>query len=276
MLESERPIGIIDSGIGGFSVARRIRELLPEEDLLYFGDGANTPYGNHSAEEILELARYMLRFMDERGVKALLVACNTISCLMDQYQDETNCPVFSVVQAGVRAVGELPIKKVGVISTVFTHSTGCYARLIQATAPDKTVVSHGCANLAGLIERYLGDPAGRELVDADLQLELDGLVTQDRIGCCVLGCTHYPLVEENIHRLYPDLPLVDPARQMTRELKGYLERRGLRNSGDNVGSLEIYTTGSVEEYAQKARSAGLEPVQSVEHYPPMKRSLVEM
>ena len=82
MFSKESPIGIIDSGIGGFSVARKVQKLLPRENLVYLGDGANTPYGNHTAEEILTMTRYMLRFMEEKGVKALLVACNTISCLI--------------------------------------------------------------------------------------------------------------------------------------------------------------------------------------------------
>ncbi len=90
MFSKESPIGIIDSGIGGFSVARKVQKLLPRENLVYLGDGANTPYGNHTAEEILTMTRYMLRFMEEKGVKALLVACNTISCLIDQYRDEMN------------------------------------------------------------------------------------------------------------------------------------------------------------------------------------------
>ena len=95
MFSKESPIGIIDSGIGGFSVARKVQKLLPRENLVYLGDGANTPYGNHTAEEILTMTRYMLRFMEEKGVKALLVACNTISCLIDQYRDEMSCPVLS-------------------------------------------------------------------------------------------------------------------------------------------------------------------------------------
>ena len=86
MATKTSPIGIIDSGIGGFSVALKMQQQLPHENLLYFGDGGNMPYGNHSAEEILTMTRYMLRFMEERGVKALLVACNTISCLIDQYR----------------------------------------------------------------------------------------------------------------------------------------------------------------------------------------------
>ena len=144
MFSKESPIGIIDSGIGGFSVARKVQKLLPRENLVYLGDGANTPYGNHTAEEILTMTRYMLRFMEEKGVKALLVACNTISCLIDQYRDEMSCPVLSVVQAGADAVKDLDVHKVGVISTCFTASTHCYPDLIGKAAPDKVVISHCC------------------------------------------------------------------------------------------------------------------------------------
>ena len=135
MSKQNRPIGIIDSGIGGFSVARRVRRQLPHENILYFGDGGNNPYGNHTAEEILSLTRYMLDFMRQRQVKALLVACNTISCLIDEYRREMDCPVLSVVQAGAESVAHLSQKRVGVISTCFTASTGCYPALIAQLSP---------------------------------------------------------------------------------------------------------------------------------------------
>lgn len=268
MFHKDSPIGVIDSGIGGFSVARKVQKLLPHENLLYFGDGANTPYGNHSAEEILDMTRYMLRFMEEKGVKALLVACNTISCLIDQYRDEMTCPVLSVVQAGADAVHQLPqVDKVGVISTVFTHNTGCYAQLIGQSSPEKTVISHGCPNLAILVEQHVGDPAARHLIDADLQRELAPLVEGDKIQYCVLGCTHYPLVADNITALYPGLTLLDPAEQMAKTVLTYLQEKDLVNDGPGHGTLEIYTTGSVEEYTQKAAKVGLDPVTCVRSYP---------
>ena len=203
MITKESPIGVIDSGIGGFSVARKVQKLMPHENLLYLGDGANTPYGNHSAEEILTMTRYMLRFMEDHGVKALLVACNTISCLIDQYRDEMSCPVLSVVQAGADAVAQLPAHKVGVISTCFTASTHCYPDLIGKVAPDKQVISHGCPNLANLVERNVGNPAGQAAIDDDLRENLEQLVNEEKVECCVLGCTHYPLVEENINPCIP-------------------------------------------------------------------------
>ena len=270
MATKTSPIGIIDSGIGGFSVARKVQQQLPHENLLYFGDAGNNPYGNHSAEEILTMTRYMLRFMEERGVKALLVACNTISCLIDRYRDEMSCPVLSVVEAGAQAVAQLRAHKVGVISTCFTHSTRCYPDLIGKTAPDKVVVSHGCPDLANLIERSMGDPAGQPAIDADIQTNLEELVNEEKVACCVLGCTHYPLVEENIHRLYPGLELVDPADQMTKTIRAYLQENGLVNDQEALGTLDIFTTGSVEEYQKKAEKVGLGPITSVQAYPVMK------
>ena len=148
------------------------------------------------------MTRYMLRFMEDHGVKALLVACNTISCLIDQYRDEMSCPVLSVVQAGADAVAQLPAHKVGVISTCFTASTHCYPDLIGKVAPDKQVISHGCPNLANLVERNVGNPAGQAAIDDDLRENLEQLVNEEKVECCVLGCTHYPLVEENICLLY--------------------------------------------------------------------------
>ena len=212
-------IGVIDSGIGGFSVARRVQELLPQENILYLGDGANTPYGNHTAEEILEMTRYMLRFMDSHNVKALLVACNTISCLIDQYRDEMRCPVLSVVQAGADAVAATPYQRVGVISTCFTAQSGCYPNLIHKQAPERQVFSHGCPDLANLVEQNVGDPAAQPAIDAEIRAGLDGLVNVDHIQCCVLGCTHYPFLRAAITAaLPPETELIDGNAGITAQL----------------------------------------------------------
>lgn len=271
MTEKDQPVGIIDSGIGGFSVALCMQRKLPHEDLLYFGDGGNMPYGNHSAGEILEMTRYMLRFMEERKVKVLLVACNTISTLIDQYRGDMSCPVLSVVEAGAEAAASMSAKKVGVISTCFTDSTRCYPSSIEKLAPEKVVFSHGCPDLARLVETYVGDPAGGEILDKDIQANLDDLVHRDRIDCCVLGCTHYPLVAENIHRLYPELPLIDPAEHMVQTVGAYLQEKGIQNDQKAQGTLEIYTTASVAEYQEKAERVGLSPITAVREYPIMKQ-----
>ena len=96
------------------------------------------------------------------------------------------------------------------------------------------------------------------------------MVERDKIQCCVLGCTHYPLVADRIRRLYPELPLIDPAEEMARSLADYLERSDLAREGRGEGKLTIYTTGDVEEYTLRARQVGLERVDSVQFYPPME------
>lgn len=271
MSHVDAPVGILDSGIGGFSVVKQVQKLLPVEDLLYFGDGAHIPYGNHPREIILDMARYMFRFMEERGVKALLVACNTISCVLDGCAEELSGPVFSAVQAGADAAARLEADKVGVISTVFTHNSRVYPQKIQDQSPRKVVVlSCGCPDLARLVEHSLGDPSGMALVEENLHRELDHMVLEDKVDCCVLGCTHYPLVADSIHKLYPGLPLIDPAEEMARSLKAYLDRENLNRPRRTPGTLTVYTTGDVEEYVLRAAQVGLERVSKVEYYPPMR------
>ena len=268
MYHKNSPIGILDSGIGGFSVARPLQRLLPGEELLYFGDGANIPYGNHSQENIVTLARYMFDFMQRREVKLLLVACNTISCVIDACADAVACPTVNAVQAGADEVAELDVGKVGVISTVFTHNSRCYPTRIKAQSPRKVVVlSCGCPDLARLVEHNLTDPAGMKDVEENLRLELDDMVLREKIEALVLGCTHYPLVTDRIEKLYPGLPLIDPAVRMARDARIYLEREGLARTGEEPGKLTIYTTGNVEEYTQRARQVGLERVEAVYSYP---------
>ncbi len=258
MQQNTRPIGIIDSGIGGFSVTKKVQKLLPHENLVYLGDGANTPYGNYSQQDILTLTRHMISFMEKKEVKALLVACNTISCLIQYYRDDIACPVLSVVEAGAQAACSQNGQRIAVISTCFTASTGCYPDTIGALDASRTVISHGCANLAGLVEQNIGDPNALPLIDDDLRQELTSLI-EEHPDCCVLGCTHYPLVEDRISAILPQIPLIDPAQQMAETVEQYLNDHNLANHSEVPGRLDIYTTSTIQEYAEKAARVGLAP-----------------
>lgn len=262
MFSKTSPIGIIDSGVGGFSVAVRVRRLLPREHLLYLGDGANTPYGNHTEGEILSLTRRMLRFLRDSEIKALLVACNTISCLNDRFRDEMDCPVLGVMEAGAAAVQALGPDRVGVLSTCFTASSQRYPRLIARLSPNTRVYSRGSRDLAEVVERCIG--TGREArIDRAIVENLTPLVREEGLTYCVLGCTHYALVRDRIHRLFPELTLIDPAERMARELRAHLSEGGLLNDGDGPGRLDIFTTGDAAEYRRTAEAVGLTPVTSV-------------
>ena len=244
-----------------------MQQLLPGEDIIYFGDGAHIPYGNYPRQRIIHMARYMFEFMEQQQVKALMIACNTISCLVESCEDVVSCPVFNAVQAGADAASRLDVEKVGVISTVFTHNSRCYPRKIQQQNPKKLVIlSCGCPDLARLVEHNLGDSVGMAEVEENLRLELDGMV-REGIECLVLGCTHYPLVEDRIHKLYPELELIDPAKQMALDLVEYLKENDLSAQRRTAGTLRIYTTGDVEEYALRAKQVGLKQVREVLSWP---------
>ena len=271
MSKRNDPVGILDSGIGGFSVVKQVQRLLPGEDILYFGDGAHVPYGNHPEETIVALSRYMFEFMERQKVKVLLVGCNTISCVIDRCADLVSCPVFDAVQAGVSGALADGGDKVGVISTVFTHSCQTYPRQIRARgAGELTVCSRGCPNLASLVEHNLGSGDGMEQVEEELRRELGELVEKEKIRCCVLGCTHYSLVSDRIRKLFPELDLVDPAMEMARSLREHLQGNDLARQDEEKGTVTIYTTGDVKEYALRAEQTGLQRVARVSAYPALE------
>lgn len=253
------PVGVFDSGVGGFSVVREIQKILPGEDVVYYGDSANMPYGNRSGEEILHLTRQILAFLERRGVKAAAVACNTISSLIDRYRDDYPFKIFSVIEAGAASVATLDADCVGVIGTVFTTRSGAYHRLINAVRPGMKVYVQGCPNLARLID---GGDLRPESIDPELRAAVEPLLAQAPIRHLILGCTHYPLVSGHLNRLYPQLTLIDPAHEQALAVKRFLEAQGLLNDAGS-GSLELNTSGDAAQYAEAARRFGLKEPRAI-------------
>ncbi len=266
MNPSTQPIGIIDSGIGGYTVAKAVQKLLPQEDLLYLGDGANAPYGNRTQEELIKLAKYTVSFMMDHQVKLLLVACNTISCLSAHYLDLISCPVLFVVESGARGAAQVKANKIGVISTNFTYQNQMYPRFIQKIAPDKEIFACGSTHLVKLIEENHQDQDSHDAICQELRHCLDPLVEKG-IECCVLGCTHYPLVEKQLEMCYPQLTFCDPAQQMALEAQQLLNDNDLLNKLG--GKLDVFTTGNPALQENHLKQVGLEPVNSLQFHPPL-------
>ena len=265
MLNANAPIGVMDAGLGGFTVVRELQKLLPREDIVYLGEGKYQPYGNRSEAEILHLTRQILTFLRGCGVKVVAVACNTISTLIEQYQPDFDFKIFSIVQAGADDVARLKPSEVGVLSTMFTAKTGQYARLIREKLPQTKVYAQGCPWLARIIEDGDFDQAR---IDTELRSTLGTLAAaHPSLSSLVLGCTHFPLVAENIRRLYPQFTqLINPAASQACMVRDYLEReKALRNDG--IGSLRICTTSDPEVYRRMAGVVGLEKISSVELVP---------
>lgn len=252
-MDKYRPIGVFDTGVGGFSTVRELRKILPAEDIVYYGDSANMPYGNKSAAEILRMTRQILQFMAEQNVKAAAVACNTISTLIDEYRDDYPFKIFSIVEAGASCAAALGGACVGVIGTVFTARSGAYSRLINAAEPRMKVVTAGCPDLARLIDSGCRD---QKTIDAEIRRAVDEILEQAPVTHLILGCTHYSLVTGDVRRLYPQIALIDPACEQAAAVKRWLEGEKLLNDAP-PGKLRMYTDVEPQRYSEAVKRFGL-------------------
>ena len=267
MLHSAAPIGVLDAGFGGYTVVKELQRILPEENIIFFGDGKNQPYGNRSREEILFLVRQCLAFFEQKGVKFVAVGCNTISTLIDEYKDEFPFPISSIVRAGSDALVSLRPPKAILLSTVFTAKSGCYERYVLSDCPEMQIIPCGSKWLARLIED--GD-FDREKIKKELHDSLDEAVSQHPDADTVIqGCTHFPLVADMIRELFPQFTnLINPAAVQAQQVKTWLEHSGLLNR--NGGNLNIYTTSDCQVYTRLAQLVGLRMTAPVELAPAPK------
>ena len=268
MQNDTRPIGVMDAGLGGFTVVKELQRILPREPIVFYGDGKNQPYGNRSEEEIVYLARQCLDFLKEQQVKAVAIACNTISTVIDQLRDGYPFPIFSIVQAGSDDVIRMKLREVGLLATVFTAQSGCYERLIRQADPAVEVYPQGCPMLARIIEDGTFDQAR---LHTELEQTLGALAAaHPGLSALILGCTHYPLVKDMIQERYPQFTtLINPAATQAEQVRDYLtQKQELDEGGD--GSFRIYTTSDCQVYRNMARIAGLREPASIELVPAPK------
>ena len=253
MFQNERPIGVIDSGVGGLTVVRQLQRLLPGEDIVYYGDSANVPYGNRSEDEIFSLTMKMLRFLETQQVKCVAIACNTISTLADCLRPECPFPIISIVETGADYVVREKLPRVGLIATEFTVKKGAYDARIHAQAPDCEVVSKGSPNLAALIDK--GD-FNQSAINEEITENVDVILAKAPVTDLLLACTHFPIVADNFRACFPQLRLIDPAEQQADAMKNLLVYRKLSNP-QTRGKLTIHTSGDPEVYAAVAKRLNL-------------------
>jgi glutamate racemase len=195
-LKTAGPIGVFDSGVGGLTVLRSIREAFPFEDLIYLGDTARVPYGNKGAETVRRYAVNVARFLVDRGCRALVIACNTASAqALDAVMQSVDVPVVDVIRPVAQYIGEGTAQTVLVLGTRGTVGSGAYPREIARTGRTLTVVQQPCPLLVPLAEEgWLQGDVPSQVVRRYLQPVLSGLA----VDTIVLGCTHYPLLRDVI------------------------------------------------------------------------------
>lgn len=220
------PIGVFDSGIGGLTVVREIVARLPAESIVYFGDTARVPYGPKSPETVRRYAREAAAFLLSRGVKAIVVACNTATAAAaDALAAELDVPVLGVIEPGARAaVAASRTGRIGVIGTVGTINSGAYDLAVRRLLPGARVYAQPCPLFVPLAEEGLLDGEATRLVAESYLAPLRAL----DVDVLVLGCTHYPLLRPLIAGIMgPGVTLVDSGAETAAELHRVLDRRGL-------------------------------------------------
>ncbi len=250
-MSDTRPIGVFDSGLGGLTVVHELREALPNERLIYLGDTLRCPYGGRSIDAIRTFSREITTFLMKQNVKMIVVACNTVSAvaLQDVIEVAGNIPVLGVVGPGCRAALHTSVdKRIGVIGTKATVRAGAYGNGIRALDERVTVYEKACPLLVPLVEEGFAENKVTELM---LEEYLDELVDFG-VDTLVLGCTHYPLLSKQIHRVLGGrIEVIDSAWWTAREAKQILGDRG-ELAVEREGNDRFYATDMTEEFTRLA------------------------
>lgn len=244
-------LGIFDSGLGGLTVFSALHRYLPQEPLVYLGDTARVPYGNKSAATVQRYAREDAQFLIQRGVKALVVACNTASAFaLESLQQEFQVPIFGVIEPGVRAaVAATRHKKIGVLGTRGTIASGAYEKELLALDPELKIFSQACPLFVPLVEEGWHESAEMRSIAASYAAPL----LQAEVDTVILGCTHYPLLKPVLSEIFgPRVQLIDAGRVLAEELKLFLESKNLLASPDSP-QLEVFATDIPQRFAELGR-----------------------
>jgi glutamate racemase len=248
-----RPIGVFDSGLGGLTAVRSLRHILPEENLIYFGDTARVPYGGRSRETLLKYARQDVRFLRSFDLKAILIACGTISTTaLSVLQSENDLPVVGVVEPTCRrAAAVTENQKIGLIATQASVRSGAYEAQVAKLAPDVKVIGKSCPLFVPLVEngRFR---RGDTVIETVAREYLEPL-RDTGIDTLILGCTHYPLLTDIIGDVMgPDVTLVSAGEESAFELKRMLKSGGLRADAARGGSVKFYVSDREEDFERIA------------------------
>ena len=220
------PLGVFDSGIGGLTVARALFERLPGESVIYFGDTARVPYGPKSPDTVRRYSAEILDYLVKRGVKAVVVACNTSTAhALDHLRGRSPVPVVGVIEPGARAAARASRSgRIGVIGTAGTIQSGAYERAIRAARADARVHARACPMFVPLVEEGWFDHPATELIAREYLEPLQ----QAGVDALVLGCTHYPLLKPLLARLLGSgVALIDSAEETAKQVTAALGEGGL-------------------------------------------------
>lgn len=244
-------IGVFDSGIGGLTAVKAISAVVPNENIIYFGDTLRMPYGNKSKESILHYAQQNVRFLESMGVKIIVAACGTVSSYIKKIS--SHIPIFEVITPACKAALRVTRNsKIGVIGTKAAIDSNSYAECISIVREETKCWQMACPLLASLIESGNIKYENNDLRNL-LNLYISPLIEND-IDTLILGCTHYPLVGSVIKRMFGSkINLINPSEELAEVIKLYLKDNNLNRESKKGSIQKFYVSGDVRKFLLNAR-----------------------
>ncbi|WP_446456167.1 glutamate racemase [Tuanshanicoccus lijuaniae] len=256
-LMKELPIGIIDSGFGGLTVVKQSLKQLPNESIIYLGDSARCPYGPRPLSQVKEFIWQMTNFLLEKGIKMLVIACNTgTAAALEEIRATLSIPVIGVIHPGSRAaIKETQNQRIGVIGTQGTINSLLYEQVILEKANHLSVKSVAAPEFVSIVEENRMDDAKTpDIVKTQLQSLID-----EEVDTLVLGCTHYPIIRDVIQMAMGDsVSLIDSGVETINEVSTLLDYFNLSRSAQEAlecpATMDIYTTGEADRFETVAKT----------------------
>ena len=242
----KRPIGIFDSGVGGITVLKEIKETLPKENIIYLGDTKNFPYGNKSKEDIIKFSIDNVQKLLEQNVKTIVIACGTAtSQAIEVLKEKFDIPIIVIIEPTVKYIKNQKFDKVGVIATDGTIKNGAWERKLKDQIPNIHVVNKACPMLATIAEEGKAKSRkGRSVIKEYMKP-----FKEQKINKIILGCTHFPIYEQIIkEELEYDVELINTGKFISLELEQILKKNNLENDNFNKGNIIIDLTKQEEQF----------------------------
>ncbi|MFY7842573.1 MAG: glutamate racemase [Rhabdochlamydiaceae bacterium] len=260
--KKEASIGIFDSGFGGLTVMKALKEVLPNEHMIYFGDTARVPYGNKSPETILKYTIENASFLIEKGIKLLVIACHTacsvaLPCMGNMF----NVPIIGIQASGIEEVAKTSKSgRIGILGTRATIGSGVYQTQITRLLPKAEIIALPCPLFVPLVEEGYIDHVLTEMVVKEYLLPLSA----SDVDTLLLGCTHYPLLKDSIKKeIGPLVNVVDPAIKCAQHVRLALETAGLLNTNKDTPEYHFYVTDDADKFRSLGRIFLNYPIENI-------------
>ena len=249
-MSDQRPIGVLDSGLGGLTVVKEVIRQLPNENVIFIGDEARMPYGVKTHEQIISYTREMVQYLISQNVKLIIFGCNTATAnALLELRKEFSVPLLGVIKPGAQqAVKETMTEHVGIIGTESTINSKSYDKTIAAIDPKVKVLGIAAQKFVSIVE---ADTADTKEAKENIATTLRPFKNSN-YDTLILGCTHFPMLKEQINEFLPDTKLIDPALSTVAVAKDYLSENNLLTDQENR-TLKLHATANIEDFSKLAK-----------------------